>query len=847
MAVDKNKITAEATKYVQKGQYDKAIRAYDKVLAEDPKDVRVLLKVGELHQKKGDNLAAAEAFNRVAEAYGDQGFFLKAVAVYKQVLKLTPDDPNLNERMAALYQQLGLLSDAMAQLQIVAANHEKAGDAARLTEVLRRMVELDPDNLASSIKLGELYAKSGKGPEALQLFQRAAADLKANHRTDDYVKVAERIALLSPDDVALARELAQAYLAKGDTKRALVKLQQCFKADRKDVETLTMLAQAFTDLGQTSKTISVFKELARVHDEQGRRVEARGTWTRILDLSPDDPDAAEALGAGPPPPTPAPHAAPPAAAPRPPPTRTVIAPAPPQKPLGPDAIPRLLTETDVYVKYGLHPKALDHLGKVFAIDPENPAALEKARDVQEAAGNRPGAAESALRAVRACLARGLAERVGPALARLRELAPGHPELEALARQAGAPAAEAVLAEDLVADDLALAAVSEGEDELVAEEARAGHRPAPPAAPPPAVQAAPPAPPAAPPPAPQQAPAAPLVAAPPAAQPAPPALPDLSEEIGEADFYAQQGLVEEARDQLRELLARHPGHPAVAARLRELEAKAPPEHEVAVEEVEAEEVVEAPPVAAPPPAAPAPAPRAALELQAASHPPAEAPPAPSIADESFDIARELAEELGSAAETAAGGPDDFQYSVEDVFNQFKKGVEKTVRPEDSETHYDLGIAYKEMGLLDDALHEFEVALAGKSRKKEVDCLTMVGLCRTMKGQHREAVEAYRRALRSDFITADGAKAIHYELGLCHEALQEPEVALWYLQKIAKVDARYRDVAAAVERLGGGPGRPPDGPGGEPPGGPPRGGEREPAVAEPGDPAARPGAKKNIGYL
>ncbi len=58
-------------------------------------------------------------------------------------------------------------------------------------------------------------------------------------------------------------------------------------------------------------------------------------------------------------------------------------------------------------------------------------------------------------------------------------------------------------------------------------------------------------------------------------------------------------------------------------------------------------------------------------------------------------------------------DEFQYSVEDVFSQFKKGVEETVKPEDSDTHYDLGIAYKEMGLLDDAVHEFETALRGTS--------------------------------------------------------------------------------------------------------------------------------------
>jgi tetratricopeptide (TPR) repeat protein len=824
MAVDKNKITAEATKLVQKGQFDKAIRTYERILAEDAKDVRVLLKVGELYQKKGDNAAAAETFNKVADAYGEQGFFLKAVAVYKQIIKLTPDDARVNERLAGLYQQLGLMSDAMAQLQIVAGAYERAGDGVRLLDVLRRMVELDPENIASSIKLGELYAKAGKGDAALELFRRAAGELKSNNRIDEYLKVSERIAFLAPNDLGLTRELANIYLAKGDTKRALAKLQTCFKAEPKDIETLTLLAQAFRDLGQTSKTVSVFKELARVYEEKGRAEDARATFQRILELAPDDADATEALGRGAPAPPPRPAAAPrapapgrpPSAAARPPPVPPAPPAAAPARAAGPDAIPRLLTETDVYVKYGLHSKAIDHLAKVFAIDPDNPDAHEKMRDIHEAAGNKTSAVEAALKAARACVARGLADRTAGALDRLRALSPRHPELGLLAAAAGLPEPEAPApaAED---DDLALAAAGQEGEEVVDDEARSGELgfapaeipqdaeleivPDEEAAPPPARRAAP-APHAAPPPG---GPA-------PARAPARAAVPDLSDEMEEADFYAQQGLLDEAREALRALLAAHPGHPAVTEKLAEMDRKA------------------APAPARRPPARPL------------ARPPA---PAPAEADESFDIARELAEELDGTTPPPSTAADEFQYSVEDVFNQFKKGVEKTVRPEDSETHYDLGIAYKEMGLLDDAIHEFEVALAGKTRKKEIDCLSMIGLCRGLKGEHAEAVQAFRRALRSDALTPEAGKAVHYELGLAHEALGEPEVALWYFQKICKVDARYRDAKAHVDRLGGGPGRPPaDGEGarnaGRPPGAAPRSSER-PAPAE------KPGAKKNIGYV
>jgi tetratricopeptide (TPR) repeat protein len=127
----------------------------------------------------------------------------------------------------------------------------------------------------------------------------------------------------------------------------------------------------------------------------------------------------------------------------------------------------------------------------------------------------------------------------------------------------------------------------------------------------------------------------------------------------------------------------------------------------------------------------------------------------------------------------------------------------------------------MGMLDEALEQFRSALAGGDRKREVDILNMIGTCLGMKGLHAEAIEAYRQALRSEFLSSEAARAVHYELGVAHEALGEREVALWYFQKVAQGSPGYRGVAERVAGLGGGPGVPPGsapaGPAGKPPSG------------------------------
>jgi tetratricopeptide (TPR) repeat protein len=946
MAVDKNKIIAEATRLVQKGAFDKAIKTYEKILAEDPKDVRIVLKIGELYQKLRDEKAAAEAFKKVADIYTDQGFFLKAVAVYKQASKLDPDDLRVNEKLAALNQQLGLLSDAMSQLQLVAAAYEKAGDQARLLDVLRRMVDLDPDNIASSIKLGELHARANQPAEALDYFQRAAEYLKAHSRPDEWLKVAERIAALRPNDVQLARELAHVHLAKGDTKRALAKLQFCFKTDPKDVQTLTLLAQAFRDLGQTGKTVSVYKELAHVYEEQRKPNDAKSVWRKVQELVPDDPEAASAIGGGAPAPPPTavarihvapatPPAGPPPgalrpAAPAPGPPPGALRPGTPQpgpppgalrqpatppaaaSPSGPGDVVKLLSEVEVYVKYGLHPKALDHLKKIFAIDPENPEALERAREVHLAAGDSEAAAGAGARLVRTLHARGADERAREELLRLRQIAEGSPEIRELAELVGgertdevsldtADVEELTLATDAAVeiageDDLALAAAETGDDEVVdddeqvdegeeeslgtgpglgslrpneiehdlAIEAAAGAEdeevvedellaPVPPRAAPkpaprpaaPAAKAAPPARPVAPPakpapvakpapiakaapPAPKPAPSRPAPApsrpAPPKAAPKPPPPPDeeeldLSDELEEVDFFLQQGLVDEAREKLAELAEFYPDHAGLKAKLAELERRA-----------------------------------------RGGAAPRETPTliAPAGLDDSFDIARDLADELAGSGDLGAdaGLGEDFQFSVEDVFNQFKKGVEQTVGKEDSATHFDLGIAYREMGLLDAAVEEFETAAKGNNRKKEVDCFTMIGLCKVAQGDTKGAVQAFRKALASEHLSKDAAKALHFELGAAYEAAGSPDFAVWFFQKLNKIDPAYREVGAKVAALGGGAGKvPPEfaAAAARAATGAPRPVARPAAKPAPsGRPAGPattpvPGSKKNIGYL
>ncbi|HYV65463.1 MAG TPA: tetratricopeptide repeat protein, partial [Myxococcales bacterium] len=450
--MDKNKVIESATKLIVKGQLDKAAKEYQRVLDVDPDDVRTLQKLAELYQKMRKQSEAADCFEKVARTYAAQGFYLKAVALYKQVLKVV-ERVEVNVRLAELYQQLGLIGDATKEWQTVAAQHDKTGDHKASLDALKKLVDLDPDNVASRIRLGEQYARQDNPVEAVAELRRAAQYLQRNGRTDDYLRVAERISHLDQSDTSLARELAEHFLSRGDSKRALSKLQICFKANPRDLNTLQMLAKAFQDLGQTSKTVSVLKELARVHNDAGRADEARKAYAQAAELAPDDPEVKSALRSGgespraAPAPAPAPSSARPSPAPQPraaaivppaaPAARSApLAPPPPPSraaaaPVNSASIPKLLKETDVYVKYGLHDKATGHLRKILAADPNNVEAHEKAKEVALATGRSDDAVAELATLVRLYTQRS-DPRAQQARTQLRELDPRNAAL------AGAP-------------------------------------------------------------------------------------------------------------------------------------------------------------------------------------------------------------------------------------------------------------------------------------------------------------------------------------------------------------------------------------------------------------------------
>lgn len=853
MAIDREKILVSAQKYVEKKKYDRAVAEYQKIVQEDPNDARILLKIGDLQSKMDAYADAIGTYERVGKFYASQGFSLKAIAVYKQIReiiarhvpKLEEQYAHITPKLAELYQQLGLTSDALAALDEVATRLQRQGREQEAIDIFRKIVDLDPTNPLPHLRLAEALSRAKDIDGAVAEFGLAAGQLVKLGRRDDALKVIDRL-LHHRSDPEHARTSAELYLARSganDGMQALAKLQICFQANPRDLDTLGLLARAFNQIGQANKAIEVQKETARLARDTGNTQLFQDLLAKLLKLAPNDEGVKRlATGSQAPRPSIVPLEEARKASSNPPRessesyedigeteieeedeqpielSRPSVATEPdgevvvetievaeevseaPTSAAAGAQIARILSDTASFRRAGFVAKAIETLHIGLEISPKAMRVHEALRDLLIEAGQTQDAVDeliviaellldsldgdAAARVLQEALA--LEPQNERASAMLHEL--GYELVEesqpsVTTEQGGPPGAasvgprygsydpEAPLPsydlEEIGPEDVAFRAKSEPSMRTVAVaqpldfrggvediDDPFGDNPLP---------------------------RFPLDAAPDSAAAfdlvpdtsdghtvvaeASPSLqagtPELESALEEAEFFATRGLYDDARAILDEQLVRLPNHPLLLERLAELDVQ-----------------------------------ERGVQGVSGTRP---SPAAGSVEDRAFDIAASLGN--GEGDRSSGVGPrfnaPAEQVDVEGLFMKFKEGVAKQIDVDDAQSHYDLGVAYKEMGLLDDAIREFETAERDSTRG--CVCCSMIGMIHLERGKINEAIDAFMRGLDVPERTRDQEAALSYEVGAAYEAKKMTKLALDYFQRCARLVPSFRDVQERARRL------------------------------------------------
>ena len=143
--------------------------------------------------------------------------------------------------------------------------------------------------------------------------------------------------------------------------------------------------------------------------------------------------------------------------------------------------------------------------------------------------------------------------------------------------------------------------------------------------------------------------------------------------------------------------------------------------------------------------------------------------------------------------------DDQADFERMLAQFKKKVSENIETSDVTAHYDLGTAYMEMGLLDEAIGEFQMVLRGTS--DHLATYEMLGQTFLQKQEPEAALQTLTRGLDAPCEVEEERVGIYYYLGLAHETIGDTETAVEFYEKVFAIDINFADVTERLRGLRG----------------------------------------------
>jgi tetratricopeptide (TPR) repeat protein len=801
--VDKASISKNAQKYLAKGQIDKAIAEWRK-LADVSPDGNVLNFIGDLYIKKGEKAPALAEFRKAAKIYMNEGFTLKALAIYKKILNVNPRAADALIALGQLTEEKNIFTDAVKYYLAAADVLSKENKRDELLKVYERVLNLAPTNVQLKTKVAELFSKEGFVSEAAREYLNIGQIHLDKGDAEKGGKFIHRAMEIQPNNVDAIVAMSRLAESSGDMAKAEEHLSSALQKAGESTGLLKRKAELRMASGDRQGAIDVIrtlveknpsdvgarKHLGDLYRQAGSREEAWGQFRTIIETLIKEQEVAEA--------------------------QELLEEF---KDLEPVENRRRLV--DLYKKAGDERAAGELLG--LASLHEKEGRMEQAiACLKEAEGLRPDDAE--IKKMMAALQSGAGEKPKetpqkpeetPAAAQPEDeagdggasldIASAQADLEALsglgaedvqpeekpgpppsAHQPAKSLEEAFMeadiffkygllnearnllegwkakapesvelheklkhlyekmndSEQLVGECIILSTLlarqgKEAESRAYLEEARrAGPSD-------PRLNGGP-----------QEAEGPEMLTA--------DATGDIGEEfapqkeadspeayaekISEGDFYLGQGFYAEAAGVYRSLLEKIPDNEDLRKKLGEAERKMQEEHS-----------------------------------------------SPAPAGEEYDME---AVASGEQPDAQAQEPalDD---NVMEIFDEFKKGLEQEIEAEDAETHYNLGIAYKEMGLVDDAIKEFQASQHDPDYLSQ--SATMLGACYMQKGLYALAIESFGTALMKVDQADEASWSLKYDLALAHEQNGDAAQALDLFTEVYGWNADFRDVAEKVNAL------------------------------------------------
>ncbi len=241
MAYNKSKNVEAAQKLLNQGKVAQAIAEYQNILKYEPRDQVTLMTIGELYIRQGETFQAIDYFERLAQIFVGDGFLTKAIAVYKRIAKLAPEEIRPLEKLADLYVQQGVMSEARPLFLQLAEIHLKNNRQPEAVGLLKKLLQAEPDNLRIQVRLADLYQAMGQTREAIEAYVSASQRALARGDHGESEKLADKALKLEPNNLAAVIIKARSYSSQGNLNKAAQLLEQAADLEKGGEQTELLL------------------------------------------------------------------------------------------------------------------------------------------------------------------------------------------------------------------------------------------------------------------------------------------------------------------------------------------------------------------------------------------------------------------------------------------------------------------------------------------------------------------------------------------------------------------------------------------------------------------------------
>lgn len=275
MADNRVTLLKQANKLFHQGKTEAAVKEYKKILAIKPDDIEVRRIIGDLQLRENVLHDAIEQFEWIADYYLKDGFFAKAIAMFKRITRIDPNYEAALFKLADLYTKQGLVMEAKQIYLDIAEECKRQNNQKKALDMYKKILEFDRSNIKMRLLLADNYLKEGLEDNAIEEYLTAAN------------------ILASKKDFAHAEELLLNTLKKKSHIKIIDKLIRLYASQNDDDKAIELLKAMGSDIHEHADLMKVLGEL---YLKKNMMSEAEGVFTKIAEINPEETEVIVRLG-----------------------------------------------------------------------------------------------------------------------------------------------------------------------------------------------------------------------------------------------------------------------------------------------------------------------------------------------------------------------------------------------------------------------------------------------------------------------------------------------------------------------------------------------------------------------